>query len=80
MNPESCNSCGLWVQLACIWEATARKPGNVHRFRDAADTHYVDFLTAAAAIAPILDNAAPHSDSFDIARWCFTCSSRIHSE
>jgi len=49
---------GLCAQLACIWEATARKPGNVHRFRDAADTHYVDFLTAAAAIAPILDNAA----------------------
>ncbi len=48
---------GLWAQLACIWEATARKPGNVHRFRDFADLHYLDFLLSAAAIAPVLDKA-----------------------
>ncbi len=47
----------LWAQLACIWEATARKAGNVHRFRDAEDMSYVDFLLAAAAIAPILGRA-----------------------
>jgi triphosphoribosyl-dephospho-CoA synthase len=45
---------GLCAQLACIWEATARKPGNVHRFRDFDDLTYVDFLASAAAIAPIL--------------------------
>ena len=51
---------GLCVQLAMIWEATARKPGNVHRFRDLPDLHYVDFLASAAAVAPILDAAPRH--------------------
>jgi len=49
---------GLRAQLACIWEATARKPGNVHRFCDFADVGYVDFLLSAAAIAPVLREAA----------------------
>src|SRR5262245_42378134 len=51
-------SIGLCAQLACIWEATARKPGNVHRHRDFEDTSYVDFLVSAAAIAPILETAS----------------------
>jgi triphosphoribosyl-dephospho-CoA synthase len=51
-------SLGLCAQLACIWEATARKPGNVHRHRDFEDTSYVDFLVSAAAIAPILETAS----------------------
>jgi triphosphoribosyl-dephospho-CoA synthase len=46
---------GLCAQLACIWEATARKPGNVHRYQDFEDVTYLDFLTSAVAIAPILD-------------------------
>src|SRR5215467_848957 len=50
-------SVGLCVQLACVWEATARKPGNVHRFRDFEDAHYLDFVTAAAAVGPILGDA-----------------------
>ena len=45
---------GLHAQLACIWEATARKPGNVHRFVDFDDLTYLDFLTSAAAVAPVL--------------------------
>src|SRR5438094_331987 len=48
---------GLFAQTACIWEATARKPGNVHPFTDFADTHYLDFLLSAAAIAPVLAQA-----------------------
>jgi triphosphoribosyl-dephospho-CoA synthase len=48
---------GLCVQLACIWEATARKPGNVHRHRDFNDTSYLDFLVSAAAISPIMETA-----------------------
>jgi triphosphoribosyl-dephospho-CoA synthase len=48
---------GLQAQLACIWEATARKPGNVHRYRDFHDTVYLDFLLSAAAVAPVLDGA-----------------------
>ncbi len=50
-------SIGLCAQLACIWEATARKPGNVHRYRDFDDVSYLDFVTSAAAIAPALDGA-----------------------
>jgi triphosphoribosyl-dephospho-CoA synthase len=49
---------GLCAQIACIWEATARKPGNVHRFQDFEDATYVDFLLSAAAVAPVLE-AAP---------------------
>ncbi len=45
---------GLCAQVACIWEATARKPGNVHRYCDFADTAYLDFLLSAAAIAPAM--------------------------
>jgi triphosphoribosyl-dephospho-CoA synthase len=50
-------SVGVCAQLACVWEATARKPGNVHRFSDFADTSYVDFLTSAAAIGPAMELA-----------------------
>ncbi|HZV06447.1 MAG TPA: triphosphoribosyl-dephospho-CoA synthase [Gemmataceae bacterium] len=48
---------GLCAQIACIWEATARKPGNVHRYRDFADSSYTDFLLSAAAIAPVMTSA-----------------------
>jgi triphosphoribosyl-dephospho-CoA synthase len=48
---------GLLAQTACIWEATARKPGNVHRFHDFEDTNYLDYLLSAAAVAPVLDYA-----------------------
>lgn len=53
MNP----SLAIHVQLACLFEATARKPGNVHRLRDFPGLSYVDFLTAAAVVAPILGDA-----------------------
>jgi triphosphoribosyl-dephospho-CoA synthase len=49
---------GLCAQLACVWEVTARKPGNVHRYRDFADVTYLDFVVSAAAIAPPLARAA----------------------
>ncbi len=49
---------GLCAQLACIWEASAPKFGNVHRHRDFEDAHYLDFLMSAAAIAPEME-AAP---------------------
>jgi triphosphoribosyl-dephospho-CoA synthase len=52
---------GLHAQLACIWEATARKLGNVHRYRDFDDLTYLDLLEAAAAIAPIMAAAPQHS-------------------
>jgi triphosphoribosyl-dephospho-CoA synthase len=46
-------------QAACVWEATARKAGNVHRYADFDDCTYLDFLMSAAAAAPFFD-AAPH--------------------
>lgn len=49
---------GQCVALACIFEATARKPGNVHREADFADVTYVDFLASATAIAPVMEAAA----------------------
>lgn len=51
---------GQCAQIACIWEATARKPGNVHRYCDFADTSYTDFLLSAAAIAPAMTTACQH--------------------
>ena len=48
---------GLCAQVACIWETTARNPGNAHRYRDFADWGYVDFLLSAAAVAPVLEAA-----------------------
>lgn len=57
MNQPEPLGVGLCTQLACIWEASARKPGNVHRFRDFEDASYVDFLVSAAAIAPVMEQA-----------------------
>jgi triphosphoribosyl-dephospho-CoA synthase len=37
-------------QTACIWEATARKVGNVHPGASFADTEYMDFLIGAAVV------------------------------
>jgi triphosphoribosyl-dephospho-CoA synthase len=47
----------LHIQTACLWEATSRKLGNVHRFRDFANTTYLDFALSAAAIAKPLERA-----------------------
>jgi triphosphoribosyl-dephospho-CoA synthase len=43
-----------WCYLACLLEATARKPGNVHPGAAFPDLTYVDFLKSARAIAPLL--------------------------
>lgn len=48
---------GTLARLACILEATARKPGNVHRFRDFDGAHYLDFLLSAAVIGDVLNFA-----------------------
>ena len=60
MNDRDRERIGLHAQLACVWEATARKPGNVHRFIDFDDLSYLDFLTSAAAVAPVLGAASDH--------------------
>lgn len=61
---EAPPSIGLCVQLACIWEVLAPKAGNVDRRHDFADLGLVDFLAAAAAIAPVFEQA-PHRDVGD---------------
>ncbi|OWK35780.1 triphosphoribosyl-dephospho-CoA synthase [Fimbriiglobus ruber] len=50
---------GNMAQIACVWEATARKMGNVHRYKDFDGTTYLDFLLSAAAIACPFD-LEPH--------------------
>ena len=49
---------GMLAQIACVLEATARKPGNVHRFQDFDDTTYLDFILSALAIGPAFDRSA----------------------
>ncbi|MCH2123418.1 MAG: triphosphoribosyl-dephospho-CoA synthase [Pirellulaceae bacterium] len=43
------------VELACLLEVAAPKPGNVHRGADFPHIGLTDFLTSAVAIAPALE-------------------------
>ncbi|HQU45124.1 MAG TPA: triphosphoribosyl-dephospho-CoA synthase [Pirellulales bacterium] len=49
---------GQLAGLACLWEVSASKPGNVHRAADFDDLTFVDFAASAVAIMPALDAAA----------------------
>ena len=51
------NSVGACATLACLWEATAPKPGNVTRAADFNNMSYADFLTSAAVIGPCFERA-----------------------
>ena len=42
------------VRLACLMEASARKPGNVHPEASFSDLVYEDFVRAAEVVAPVL--------------------------
>ena len=46
---------GACATLACLWEVTTPKPGNVYRGADFEDLTYADFLTSAAVVGPILE-------------------------
>ncbi len=48
---------GQLAQFACLLEATARKPGNVHPLRHFDDAHYLDFALSSVVIGPPLDRA-----------------------
>ena len=48
---------GQCATLACVWEVTTPKPGNVHRGADFEDLTFVDFLTGAVAIGPAMEAA-----------------------
>ncbi len=58
MNPEPSFDRGQWAALACLWEATARKAGNVHPGQSFADLNYADFVVSAVAIAPVFRQGA----------------------
>lgn len=49
---------GQCATLACLLEATAHKPGNVHRGADFDDLRFSDLAVSAVAIAPAMDAAA----------------------
>lgn len=44
--------------LACLYEATAPKPGNVHPGRGFDDATYADFVASAVVIGPMVARAA----------------------
>lgn len=46
------------VRAACVLEASARKPGNVHPWASFEDLAFNDFIRSAEAIAPILAHAS----------------------
>src|SRR5262245_8219075 len=50
-------SMGQLAAIACLWEATARKPGNVHRTANLPRLEYVDFLLSATALCEPLNQA-----------------------
>ena len=55
------------IEICCLMEATARKPGNVHPAASFADLDYDDFVRAAHAIAEPL--AAVQRDGLGRAVW-----------
>lgn len=50
-------SVGQCATLACLLEAAAPKPGNVHRGGDFGDMTFTDFVVSATAIGPVMDAA-----------------------
>ena len=47
-----------WIRAACLLEATARKPGNVHPEASFVDLEYADFVCSALAAGSPLAHAA----------------------
>src|SRR5690348_1953484 len=48
---------GNAAMLACLYEATAPKPGNVHPGASFADATFEDFQVSAKVIGPIMQGA-----------------------
>ena len=49
---------GRIVELACLLEVTASKPGNVHRGADFEDVTFLDFATSAVWMGQAIDDSA----------------------
>jgi triphosphoribosyl-dephospho-CoA synthase len=56
------------AQLACLFEASVEKAGNVSRSAAFADTRFEDFAASAVAIGPALRDAGPASVGQTVAR------------
>ena len=54
-------SIGRLVELACLLEVTASKPGNVHRGADFEDVSFIDFAGSAVAMGQAIDETIDHS-------------------
>jgi triphosphoribosyl-dephospho-CoA synthase len=48
---------GQMAALACLWEVSAPKPGNVYRGADFEDVTYVDFIASAVAVGSAVNDA-----------------------
>lgn len=55
--PTGVLSIGQCATLTCLLEATAPKPGNVHRGADFEDLKFTDFVASAVAIGPAMEAA-----------------------
>ncbi len=51
-------SIGQCASLACLWEVTAPKLGNVHRSADFEDLKFSDFTTSSIAISTAMEKAS----------------------
>jgi triphosphoribosyl-dephospho-CoA synthase len=60
MSPSTRFSPGGAATLACLYEATAPKPGNVHPNANFDDLSYADFVASAVVIGPILERACEY--------------------
>ncbi len=56
--PSALLTVGQCASLACLLEAAAPKPGNVHRSADFDNLTFYDFAASAVAIAPAMERAA----------------------
>src|SRR5262245_13581537 len=68
---------GRFALLACLWEVTARKPGNVHRYRDFDDLTYLDFVASAAEVASVLETASYSEDGLGKLILCAVSVTRL---
>jgi triphosphoribosyl-dephospho-CoA synthase len=58
MHPKTEKQIAQLIQMACVLEACAPKPGNVNRRHDFSDTSLEDFLLSAIAVGPAFENAS----------------------
>ena len=67
MNDYELGWIGECARAACLTEALARKPGNVHPEANFTDLSFADFVASAHAIAPVMA-CAPNVSATDKAQ------------